>query len=847
MSDVQYIRLTNVTGFRVPDDWNDEDNIIYCYGNGGDGGDGGGGGGGGGALSYSTNINLTSGDLVPVSFATDVWFGSPTFIMAKSGANASGTVGGQGGQASAGYGDVKRSGGGGGTGGGSGGSAARGGGGGGASATPIHDGYDGGDGDFLGGGGGGGGIEGAGVDAVGTTNGDGGVGFDSAAGGTGSGSVATDGVDGSGGGGGSKPSDSSTHWAGNGGGYIDLASGYIAGGGGGGAVAAGETNTGGSGGDSGGGGGSSDGSGGEGGAGSILIVYNPRSIVVEIAAQSKTAKPGTPVHIIEVDLAQTGIAGDETPITFDYTYGIATRPNAVVTLASVASADVRTLQFSDLGYLAYLSDPDGPKSAPARSLSTFTLSRRLNLSLSSVSAGFAWGSVSLARVDGDFDVDGLFEGINYSSSDGVPTRISIGWKAYDPTRKVFVEPDVDELELLFSGIAQPMLNDREQITIPFRDALYLLDVPLQRRVYGGSGGYDGNETIVGSPLPKLRGGTASKPVQNILPVLIDPANRIYQYNDAAGQIYALYEGGVSGGITFEADTDDLYSGSTTAAKYRTDNSRGLFQLGTDAQAEITIDATGNFARAGHVTKVVDIARFLMTEDIGIDPTFLHNASFVDISSDYSYDAGVYFDPAVIWNGVDAVGFMLQGVGAKIAVDHRGRLRPFVVQAYTGDQYATYSATDIGSIRADSIPDEFSPLAYRFRVRYGKNWHVQTSGLLASITPTRQQFLSSLGPVATWADPLQKLRFQNAKDTAIIETALLNQADAQEVSDRLGALWGTPRRAYAIELPLYGLQSELGACIKLDLDIGLKPTPAYGYQYGSDYTPNTRTCVIYVVI
>lgn len=176
----------SVLEWTIPDDWNDEDNSVHCFGAGGGGyspgSQSGGKGGGGGAYSGSDNLvflgspayagspSLTVQYSVGLGGANnsdggDTWFDGATFGAATVAAEGGGggvsrTGGGAGGQASGGAGDTKYSGGNGGSGGATGGNRC-GGGGGGAAAGPNGDGGNGGSvGSNEKGGGGGGGADG---------------------------------------------------------------------------------------------------------------------------------------------------------------------------------------------------------------------------------------------------------------------------------------------------------------------------------------------------------------------------------------------------------------------------------------------------------------------------------------------------------------------------------------------------------------------------------------------------------------------------------------------------------------------------------------------------------------
>lgn len=295
----------------VPNDWDNTANTIECIGAGGRGFSGalvsGAGGGGGGAYAKVTNMQLTPGANIfvyigPGDLGNDVWLNKtantpPTTttdgILAKGGADATGTAGGSGGLAANCVGTLVYSGGNGGT--GTTGSVFTGGGGGGAAGN-LGTGKNGGNGDATtagldaGGGGGGsnGGLSTAG--SAGTTAG--GTGGTDSSGNTGGLGGTTQGTagqsafgaTGSGGGGGADQGVGGSGGTGDGLVAEFLSGGFLtsvgAGGGGGGG---GNLSDGGFGGNYGGGGGGGARDGASGGNGLILLTYGktkPKSIVI---------------------------------------------------------------------------------------------------------------------------------------------------------------------------------------------------------------------------------------------------------------------------------------------------------------------------------------------------------------------------------------------------------------------------------------------------------------------------------------------------------------------------------------------------------------------------------------
>lgn len=457
-----------------------------------------------------------------------------------------------------------------------------------------------------------------------------------------------------------------------------------------------------------------------------------------------------------------------------------------------------TLLASDVGYRTAPSDPGGPIPYPPLLSDAFQISSTLNLDPAQSGAAASWGTMSLANPRNQFDSLAAAW-----SSDGWPVVVRWGTKGWDAARGYRTDPSYSTLLPAFAGLAAPWFLTDTALTIPLRDATYWLDRPLQGNLYLGTGTYEGPAALAGVPKPKTRGGTSSHPVCNVTPTLMDPTNRIYQYNDGPGTVVGLFEGAAAV-FTYGGDTTDLYSGSTSAGQYRTDNSRGLFQLGSAPVHAITADVTGQFPSAGVVTTFAAIARYLLSEDMSLPAANLDTASFTATDTAYPYTAGLYFDSGQAYTGVDAISAALSGLGAKLVPFRDGTLRMLMLRALPGTALpvASYDETSIVSLIPQPLPDTLAPPPFRMRVGYNHSFTVQTSDLNAgSATAARLQFVAAADRFAAWSSNDVLLAYKRPNDPPPLPAPLLVQADAQSVVNDLGALLGVRRRLYSIVVPI----------------------------------------------
>lgn len=393
---------------------------------------------------------------------------------------------------------------------------------------------------------------------------------------------------------------------------------------------------------------------------------------------------------------------------------------------------------------------------------------------------------------------------------GAPLATSRDMERLYTARHIWTSPALADLSTVFTGIAGTWTATDAGVTVPVRDISYWLDRPILTAQYGGTGTYDGTADMAGQFIPKLRGKT-----YNIVPVLIDPTNQIYQYNNGAGTVVALYERG-STSITFQANTTDLYTGTTTAGQYRTDNSRGLFQLGSAPVGQITITATGQFPTAGNKTVLADIARYLLTEDASVPSALVDTADFATAATDYPYDGGIYISPESGISARDAVAWCLLSFGAKLITGRNGKARCLALRAAT---LATTPTAAIGeynaiSVKTANLPPALSPPPYRIRAGYQHNYTVQTD-LAALATDAHREFVSKPDRYAATSSATILAAYRRPNDLPPFGGGLDEMTDAQAVSDAIATLWCADRSLYTVTVPVeIGLTLDIGDTILL---------------------------------
>ena len=540
------------------------------------------------------------------------------------------------------------------------------------------------------------------------------------------------------------------------------------------------------------------------------------------------------VYLAEVDTYLPAI------VTAGVSPGHGTNPHGVLPVSVTAASG--TIYASDTGYRSRSTDAGGVVAYPPIMDQAFAIDRRINLDPAASAAAAAWGTISLSNTDGRFD-----SLVAAQNSDGREVRIYFGAKSYDQARGYWVDPAKASLAAAFKGIAQPWTLGIETLDIPLRDATYWLERPISSSLYTGAGGLNGGADLTGKPLPKARGGTSTYPIRNVAPVLVDATALIYQYSDGPGTVQALYEGGDTN-IVFDSNTTNLYAGSTPAGKYRTDNSRGLFQLGSTAVRQITVDVTGQFPTAGVQTTAFAIARYLLTEDAALPTSYLDTSTFTTLDAAYPYVSGLWIGPDDQIDGATAAAFILGGFGAKLFPKIDGTLSAFALRAPAGMPVISLSAATVISVTPRDLPSMLYPPPFRIRVGYQRAWAVQTSGLSPLATAARQSFVGTQWRVNGASSSTILSAYRRPNDPAVIGGGLLNGADATTAATDMLALWATRRRLYDVTIPvLTGLSLDLGNLISLTFPLDNLRGGALGVIVGAQLRSQDSTITFQVLV
>ncbi len=350
----------------------------------------------------------------------------------------------------------------------------------------------------------------------------------------------------------------------------------------------------------------------------------------------------------------------------------------------------------------------------------------------------------------------------------------------------------DQFATVFDGMCNDIEYDDDTITLTIRDNGLKIDQLIVSDSYKGTGGVEGGNDLAGKLKPLLYGKAF-----NIEPVLVDPANLIYQIHAGTMQaVNAVYDRGAD--LTFQSDVADITTATPTAGNYVTSLATGFIKLGSTPSGRITADAQGD-SSGGYVSTSADIARRIVMTKLGIgsfSPTDINDGAFNRLNAELPGAMGLYItEKSAVRNFLD---MLINPCGAYWNFGRTGLL----TAGYIDNPGVETSTLEASAIDASGIqaPAPVAP-SWRISVAYAPAWVVQKEDELAgSVTEAQRSFVGQEYRTVVNEDRSVRTRNPQALDR-VFYTALSDKADAEALLARLVRVYGTERKIYRV--PTYG--------------------------------------------
>lgn len=390
---------------------------------------------------------------------------------------------------------------------------------------------------------------------------------------------------------------------------------------------------------------------------------------------------------------------------------------------------------------------------------------------------------------------------------------------------------------LFSGYISSASWNRQQVSFLLEDATDKLNQPVQKDLYTGNGGVDGPEAMRDTSKPVCFGSPF-----NIEPVLIDPANLVYQFHAGEARevvqvrdkanpltlhtIVSTYEEMMA----FQAPSDDVETPDFPLGTYLACPKQGCFRLAGQPAGRITADVRGaggadslreafsdgtlftdgtgwrNASLKLHSRTGGAVIARLLNEYANLSESEVNLSQISQASTEKPYSVGLYLPPGSGTTILDCLYLLCRSIGMILirAKDGRYQLRnvssPSDMFALTIDD----SMIDKGSLERRS-------LAYRqpwsqIDVQYKTNYTVMSDTDFVDAVAQENRI--------QYARPNLIARSQSNSIKAIypdrppmtIDTCLVSYADALEVGQAALDFYSHGRTVYFVRV--YGISYRL---------------------------------------
>lgn len=272
---------------------------------------------------------------------------------------------------------------------------------------------------------------------------------------------------------------------------------------------------------------------------------------------------------------------------------------------NLSTSAVVNLYFSDRGFVT------SPSESPANTLYDSRVMEALNFQRSMFQEG---------RIGGR-SVPGFGEIVLNNADGGLDALAGYAWDSRSVTIKVGeVGANLSQHFTIFQGVSKSVEFDDMTLKIIIHDDQDLFTRTIPSAVYAGTGGTEGSDVLKGTPKPLVFGE-----VTNIAPILVDPANNIYQIND--GQIEAI---------------SNVYIDGVRTTSFTADLNNGRLTMSSTPAGIVTCDAKGSKPSGSYKSTVGDVVRYIGAEFGGLsDPADYDTASFTALNTANSTPVGIY--------------------------------------------------------------------------------------------------------------------------------------------------------------------------------------------------------------
>jgi hypothetical protein len=432
---------------------------------------------------------------------------------------------------------------------------------------------------------------------------------------------------------------------------------------------------------------------------------------------------------------------------------------------------------------------------------SFSFSRSIASLVGGVSESF--GDLALENSEADYDDVEINRAL-----DGGRVVIKVG-QVDDDGRAIY-----SSFFTVADLIASRKTADETVFRVSLTDKSFLLDVPAQPQVYGGTGQLDGGPEVAGKRKPWALGW-----LTGISPAPVIPVEGIYQVSYRSVQaISAVYDNGASYTPTSDyPNSVALRTATLVPGQYATCIAEGLLRIGGSAFGTLTADVAGDNVgglaqtTAGIVRRLALVAAELAAGEIAentFDLLDLQQPAPIGYFLAHTADETVEQVIQKLMNGIRGYA----GFSLRLAQLEVGK---FSVPSFIAA--ADYNEQRVLSIRREPMPDDVNPPPFRRRATYARNW-TPLQAVAGEVTDRdRIAYLQSQFKVASTPDAAGDAILADhplAKDTDPTESYFRDLADAQAFVDNDLDLFADSPGQYHAKLHSHPFVHEIGETVRL---------------------------------
>ncbi len=437
------------------------------------------------------------------------------------------------------------------------------------------------------------------------------------------------------------------------------------------------------------------------------------------------------------------------------------------------------------------------RAADARLIASADLERQLPLGPENERRGeVAVGEIELANPDG-----GLDDLVGNFSIAGREVVVLLG-----PERGT--SQDFRVVAQLFGAGFETDLNT---VRVKVQSTQSLLTASVHQRTYTGAGGIDGDPELAETRVPVCYGECF-----NVTPLLFNRDQWIYVVHD--GPILAV-DALKERGLPLDYSGDDvanyaaLRALSVAGGEFAVCTALGMIKVGFGLggpAGPVTADVRGDRAGGSYVNDIGSILRRVAINRARLDQSLI---DLTDLANLPNGAMGYYASGEQDLSASGMFDALLRSINGWYGTRRERTLRTgYIVPPERFTAARSYKAND--ALDLERVPTELPP-RYQQAVTYGKNWTVMALADISEALDADERLRLQL-PYNTLRkrSPEVRTRDLTAIDGGTLETYFVEEDDAQEVLDRVLALFREARRMYRMRVSRIGYLVDLQSIVKL---------------------------------